>query len=108
MYKHRQLQDLISIGPAMLRDFERLGIRSVPQARKATSQENVRAPAALNRAAPGYLRLGRFRGRRRPGAQSAPSRRALPVVVLEQEAEEEVRTAIFGDSSLVEREFFIS
>jgi Pathogenicity locus len=27
----RQLADLISIGPAMLRDFEQLGIRSVPQ-----------------------------------------------------------------------------
>ena len=27
----RQLGDLISIGPAMLRDFEMLGIRSVPQ-----------------------------------------------------------------------------
>ena len=27
----RKLHDLISIGPAMLRDFELLGIRSVPQ-----------------------------------------------------------------------------
>ena len=27
----RQLKDLISIGPAMLRDFEQLGIKSVPQ-----------------------------------------------------------------------------
>jgi hypothetical protein len=27
----RQLRDLISIGPAMLRDFEMLGIRSVAQ-----------------------------------------------------------------------------
>ena len=34
MHKHRQLQDLISIGPAMLRDFERLGIRSVQQLAK--------------------------------------------------------------------------
>ena len=30
----RQLADLISIGPAMLRDFERLGIRSVAQLAK--------------------------------------------------------------------------
>jgi len=30
----RRLQDLISIGPAMLRDFERLGIHSVPQLAK--------------------------------------------------------------------------
>ena len=27
----RRLQDLISVGPAMLRDFEQLGIRSVKQ-----------------------------------------------------------------------------
>jgi nucleotidyltransferase/DNA polymerase involved in DNA repair len=27
----RSLKDLVSIGPAMLRDFERLGIRSVAQ-----------------------------------------------------------------------------
>jgi len=30
----RQLGDLISIGPAMLRDFQMLGIRSVPQLAK--------------------------------------------------------------------------
>jgi hypothetical protein len=30
----RQLQDLISIGPAMLRDFELLGVRSVSQLAK--------------------------------------------------------------------------
>ncbi len=29
--KERELKDLISIGPAMLRDFELLGIRSVAQ-----------------------------------------------------------------------------
>jgi len=27
----RRLKDLVSIGPAMLRDFERLGVRSVAQ-----------------------------------------------------------------------------
>ncbi len=30
----RSLQDLISVGPAMIRDFEFLGIRSVPQLAK--------------------------------------------------------------------------
>jgi hypothetical protein len=29
--EERQLRDLVSIGPAMLRDFELLGIRTVPQ-----------------------------------------------------------------------------
>ncbi|HET9802919.1 MAG TPA: helix-hairpin-helix domain-containing protein [Candidatus Acidoferrum sp.] len=33
--KGRELKDLISIGPAMLRDFELLGIRSVKQLAKA-------------------------------------------------------------------------
>lgn len=32
--KARELEDLISIGPAMLRDFELLGIRSVAQLAK--------------------------------------------------------------------------
>jgi hypothetical protein len=31
MASKRRLQDLISIGPAMLRDFDQLGIHSVPQ-----------------------------------------------------------------------------
>jgi hypothetical protein len=32
--KERRLQDLISVGPAMIRDFEILGIRSVEQLAK--------------------------------------------------------------------------
>lgn len=35
----RQLSDLISIGPAMLSDFDRLGVRSVPQ----LARQNPRA-----------------------------------------------------------------
>jgi hypothetical protein len=35
----RRLQDLISIGPAMLRDFELLGIRSVQQLAKQDPQK---------------------------------------------------------------------
>jgi len=34
MIPERQLGDLVSIGPAMLRDFDRLGIRSVSQLAK--------------------------------------------------------------------------
>jgi len=34
----RQLGDLISIGPAMLRDFERLGIRNVAQLARQNPQ----------------------------------------------------------------------
>jgi hypothetical protein len=32
--KERQLQDLVSVGPAIARDFEMLGIRSVPELAK--------------------------------------------------------------------------
>jgi nucleotidyltransferase/DNA polymerase involved in DNA repair len=42
----RQLGDLISIGPAMLRDFDMLGIRSVAQLAK---QEPQRMYEKLNR-----------------------------------------------------------
>jgi len=42
----RQLGDLISIGPAMLRDFELLGIRSVAQLARQNPQ---RMYARLNR-----------------------------------------------------------
>jgi hypothetical protein len=34
MNAQRQLRELISVGPAMLRDFEQLGIRSVAQLAK--------------------------------------------------------------------------
>jgi hypothetical protein len=37
--KERQLKDLISIGPAMLRDFELLGIRSVQQLAKQDAKK---------------------------------------------------------------------
>jgi hypothetical protein len=46
--KARELGDLISIGPAMLRDFELLGIRSVAQLAK---QDPKRMYARLGRVA---------------------------------------------------------
>ena len=46
--KTRELKDLISIGPAMLRDFELLGIRSVAQLAK---QDPKRMYARLGRVA---------------------------------------------------------
>ena len=36
--KERQLRDLVSIGPAMLRDFELLGIRSIAQLARANPE----------------------------------------------------------------------
>jgi pathogenicity locus Cdd1 protein len=44
--QQRRLEDLISIGPAMLRDFEMLGIRSMAQLAK---QDPQRMYARLNR-----------------------------------------------------------
>ena len=38
----RRLQDLISIGPAMLRDFELLGIRDVPTLARQNPREMYR------------------------------------------------------------------
>lgn len=35
---HRQLEDLISVGPAILRDFEVLGVRSMAQLARANPQ----------------------------------------------------------------------
>ena len=49
MSAQRQLGDLVSVGPAMLRDFELLGIRSVTQLSKQ-DPENM------------YNRLGRVTG----------------------------------------------
>jgi len=34
MASKRRLQDLISVGPAMLRDFDQLGVHTVPQLAK--------------------------------------------------------------------------
>lgn len=38
----RRLQDLISVGPAIFRDFELLGIRSIPQLARADSRRMYR------------------------------------------------------------------
>ena len=46
MASNRLLHDLISVGPAMLRDFDQLGIRSVPQLAKQDPQKMY---ARLNR-----------------------------------------------------------
>ena len=51
MSAQRQLEDLISIGPAMLRDFDQLGIGSVTQLAKQDPQKM-------------YARLGRLTGKR--------------------------------------------
>src|SRR5579885_1488098 len=49
--RERRLTDLVSVGPATLRDLKRLGIRSLPQLARAK-------PAGL------YRRLSKITGRR--------------------------------------------
>ena len=39
MARTRELSDLVSVGPAMLRDFEKLGIRSVAQLSRANPEK---------------------------------------------------------------------
>lgn len=51
MPSQRRLQDLISVGPAMLRDFDQLGIHSVPQLAKQDPKKM-------------YARLERLTGQR--------------------------------------------
>ena len=45
----RQLHELISVGPAMLRDFDQLGIHSVAQLAKEDPQEMYRRLERLTR-----------------------------------------------------------
>ena len=45
----RQLRDLVSIGPAMLRDFEMLGIRSVAQLARREPKEMYEQLCELTR-----------------------------------------------------------
>jgi len=40
--KERQLKDLVSVGPAMLEDFELLGIKTVAQLRRRSPQRMYR------------------------------------------------------------------
>ena len=82
----RQLGDLISVGPAMLRDFEMLGIRSVEQ---LAEQDPRRMYERLGRkrGQAGPVRAGHLLRGRGAGAESALARRAMRVVVLEPQEE---------------------
>jgi hypothetical protein len=48
--KERQLQDLISIGPAMLRDFQILGVRSVAELARQDPEKMYRTLERVARA----------------------------------------------------------
>jgi len=52
MQAQRRLQDLISVGPAMLRDFEMLGIRSVKELAKQGAERRCMGSWSVDGAAP--------------------------------------------------------
>jgi hypothetical protein len=84
----RRLWDLISVGPAMVRDFEILGVRSVGGVGAAESGEAVRDFVPGGAATPGYLLSGCVSGGGGAGAGSAVAGGEMSVVVLEPGEEE--------------------
>jgi hypothetical protein len=59
--KERQLRDLVSVGPAVLRDFERLGIQSVAQLARRNPETLYEQMAALDGQAHDICLLDVFR-----------------------------------------------
>ena len=83
----RQLRDLVSVGPAMLKDFELLGISSVAQLRRRSPRRMYQELCRLWSATRSLL-LGCFCRRSGAGKGSRTPARAMSMVVLEQSAEE--------------------
>ena len=82
----RELQSLISVGPAVLRDFVLLKIRSVKELARRNPQ---RMHQQLNRikGQAGYLLLGRILCGGSTGQESTSCGRTKPMVVLEPPTE---------------------
>jgi hypothetical protein len=70
----RRLQDLISIGPAALRDFDLLGIHSVKQLARQNPTAPLPKTLSRHRTAHGHLLPGRLLCRYSPGTQSTSAR----------------------------------
>lgn len=83
----RELKDLISVGPAMLRDFQLLGIQSVAHLAKQDPRALYAKLGRVAGPASGHLRVGHFSFRRRSSAQSSSACGPMPVVVVEQKAQ---------------------
>ena len=84
--EERRLQDLVSIGPAMLRDFELLGIHSVSQLAR---QNPKKLYSKLERVARQHMDIccsGCILRRYCAGKKPPASRGAMQVVVLEPQA----------------------
>ncbi len=70
--EERKLRDLVSVGPAMLEDFELLGITSVSQLRRRSPQRMYHA-LLLERTTDRSLLSRCVRGRGRAGERSRPA-----------------------------------
>lgn len=81
----RKLRDLISVGPAMLRDFELLGIRSVAQLARSNPREMYRPLCELT-GETGHLLSRCLSGSGGAGARSAAADGEVRLVVLESKA----------------------
>src|SRR5882762_7680544 len=80
-----ELRDLISIGPAMVRDFKLLGVDSVAALARQDPESLYKKLCRVTGQQQDVCVLDTLRGGR-AGAQSAPSGGAMPMVVLEPAA----------------------
>ena len=81
--EERKLRDLVSIGPAMLRDFELLGVASVAQLSRRNPEKLYEKLCQIKGQTARHLLSGCFSRGRGAGAESAFAGGAMPMVVLE-------------------------
>ncbi len=85
--EERKLQDLVSIGPAMLRDFELVGIASVNQLSRQNPEKLYEKLCRITKQPVDICCLDVFRAAVAQAQKSRFAGRAMPVVVLESQTE---------------------
>ena len=85
--KERQLSDLVSIGPAMLRDFELLSVRTVAQLARRNPEKMYEKLCQVTGHAQDICCLDVFRAAVAQAKNPESSDRAAPVVALEPQAQ---------------------
>ncbi len=79
----RRLQDLISVGPAMLRDFELLKVRSISQLARQDPRKMYEKLCHITGQRIDVCCLDTFQAAVAQARNPAAARRKMPVVVLE-------------------------
>ena len=79
----RRLEDLVSVGPAIVRDFELLGIQSVAQLARRNPEKLYEQLCIKTGTSAGHLLPGCLSGGGGAGEESEASHGRAPVVVLE-------------------------